>query len=202
MGLIGLAIVVFVSTNIDDVFVLVGFFADPEFNPREIVTGQCTGITALFAISAVGSQLALVFSPAYVGLFGIFPIALGAKKLFHLYRNRNQRKARPAQSKDLRSNARAATVALVTVANGADNIGVYIPTFAIHTGYQIGVIAMVFAVMTASWCFFAHWLVRHPALGAPIRRYSHRVTPLVLIGIGALIMFEAGSFALLIRHAH
>jgi cadmium resistance protein CadD (predicted permease) len=202
MGLLGLAIVVFVSTNIDDVFVLVGFFADPEFNPVEIVMGQYVGISALFAISVVGSKLALAISPPYVGLFGLFPIALGAKKLFDLYRNREQRNIRPAHSNHLRSNARAATVALVTVANGADNIGVYIPTFAIHTGYQIGVIAVVFAVMTASWCFFAHWLVRHPALGAPIRRYSHRVTPLVLIGIGVLIIFEAGSVALLIRFAH
>ena len=202
MGLLGLAIVVFVSTNIDDVFILVGFFADPEFNPREIVTGQYAGISALFAISVVGSELALAIPPPYVGLFGFFPIALGAKKLFDLYRNREQRNMKPAHSEGLRSNARAATVVLVTVANGADNIGVYIPTFAIHTGYQIGVIAVVFAVMTASWCFFAHWLVRHPALGAPIRRCSHRVTPLVLIGIGVLIMFESGSFGLLIRLAH
>ncbi len=37
--LIGLAAVVFASTNIDDVFVLLGFFADPKFRARDVVIG-------------------------------------------------------------------------------------------------------------------------------------------------------------------
>jgi cadmium resistance protein CadD (predicted permease) len=202
MAILGLAIVVFASTNIDDLFVLLGFFADSEFRPREVVIGQFAGISALFGVSVAGSLLTLVFSRAFVGLFGIVAIALGTKKLFDLYRDRNQRETKPVGHDNLKSNARTAAVALVTVANGADNIGVYMPTFAIHTGYEIGVFALVFFVMTGSWCFFARWLVHHPTLGTPIRRYSHRITPFVLIGIGVLIMFEAGSFGLLSRLAH
>ena len=202
MEILGLAIVVFASTNIDDLFVLLGFFADTNFRTREVVLGQYAGITALFGVSVAGSLLTLIFSRAYVGLFGIVAIALGTKKLFDLYRKRNQLETGFVRHDDLGSNARTATVALVTVANGADNIGVYMPTFAIHTSYEIYIFALVFLTMTGLWCLFAYWLVRHPALGAPIRRYSHRVTPLVLIGIGLLIMFEAGSFGYGSRHAH
>jgi cadmium resistance protein CadD (predicted permease) len=34
-------------------------------------------------------------------------------------------------------------------------------------------------------------------LGAPIRRYGHRVVPFVLIALGVLVLYEAGSFGLL-----
>jgi cadmium resistance protein CadD (predicted permease) len=126
------------------------------------------------------------------------PIALGAKKLVDLFRNRNADQEGMEHPTTSGKFARSATVALITVANGADNIGVYLPTFAVHSWYQIGLFAVVFALMTGLWCLFAHWLVHHPSIGAPIRRYGHRLAPLVLIGLGALIMYEAGSFGLLI----
>ncbi len=199
MELFGLAIALFASTNIDDIFVLVGFFSDPKFRPKDVVIGQFVGIAALFALSVAGSLLALVISHAYVGLFGIVPIALGAKKLVDLFRNRNADQEGLEHPTTSVKFARSATVALITLANGADNIGVYLPTFAIHSGYQIGLFAVVFALMTGLWCLFAHWLVHHPSIGAPIRRYGHRIAPLAFIGIGALIMYEAGSFGLLFR---
>jgi cadmium resistance protein CadD (predicted permease) len=87
----------------------------------------------------------------------------------------------------------------VTIANGGDNIGIYMPTFAIRSSYEITVIALVFVVMTALWCFLAHSMVNHPKLGAPIRRYGHRVAPIVLVGLGILILYQAGSLALLFR---
>src|SRR5688500_5314863 len=47
LATVGLAIVLFVATNIDDVLVLLGFFADPGFRARHIVVGQYLGIGAL-----------------------------------------------------------------------------------------------------------------------------------------------------------
>ena len=81
----------------------------------------------------------------------------------------------------------------MTVANGGDNIGVYMPSFAVHSGSQVAIIAVVFVVMTALWCMLAHRMVSHPRLGAPLRRYGHIVVPLVLIGLGILIIHNAGS---------
>jgi hypothetical protein len=72
-ALLGLAIALFASTNVDDVFVLVGFFADPKFRARDIVIGQYAGITALFGVSVVASLLSLVIPRAYLGLLGIAP---------------------------------------------------------------------------------------------------------------------------------
>ena len=196
MGLLGLAIALFASTNVDDMFLLVGFFADSTFRPKDIVTGQFAGITTLFALSLLGSLLALVISRAYIGLLGILAIALGAKRLFDLYRNREATDG-TLEHPDTGQHTRIATVALFTIANGADNIGVYMPAFAIRSPLEIGMIAVIFAVMTGIWCFFAHWIVHHPTFGKPIRRYGRRLAPLVLIAIGVSILYEAGRFGLL-----
>jgi cadmium resistance protein CadD (predicted permease) len=201
LELLGLAILLFASTNVDDVFVLVAFFADPKFRPRDIVTGQYVGIAALFAVSVLGSLLALVISRVYIGLFGIVPIGLGAKKLFDLYRNREETE-RSLEHLDSGQHKRIAAVAFVTLANGADNIGIYMPAFAIRSGFEIGIFAVIFALLTGLWCFFAHWIVHHPSFGKPVRRYGHQVAPLILIGIGVSIMYEAGTLGLLFHGRH
>jgi cadmium resistance protein CadD (predicted permease) len=192
LELFGLAILLFASTNVDDMFVLVGFFADPKFEPREIVIGQYDGITALVGVSVVGSLLALVISRPYIGLFGIGAIGLGLKKLFDLYRDSDD--LPKENSGPSGRHTRTATVALVTLVNGADNIGIYMPAFAVRQAYEIGIVAVVFGLMTSLWCFLAHRLVQHPRYGALIRRHGRRVGPLVLIGIGVLIIVPGGQF--------
>ena len=198
MGLLGLAIALFASTNVDDMFVLVGFFADPKFRPKDIVTGQYAGITALFALALLGSLLALVISRAYIGLFGVVAICTGTKRLFDVYRNREATESSLEHANAGRP-TRIATVTLLTLANGVDNIAIYMPAFAIRSPFEIGIVAVIFAVMTGLWCLFAHWIVHHPRFGKPIRRYGHRVAPLVLIAVGVSIMHDAGSFGLLLH---
>jgi cadmium resistance protein CadD (predicted permease) len=72
--------------------------------------------------------------------------------------------------------------------------------FAIRSRDEIVVIALVFVAMTAFWCFAARSMVNHPKLGKPIRRYGHRFAPIVLIGLGILIIYRTGSLGLLLRH--
>jgi cadmium resistance protein CadD (predicted permease) len=206
VALLGLAIVLFVSTNVDDLVVLVGFFAHPKFRARDVVAGQYAGLAVLFTLSVAATLLSLVIPKAYLGLLGIFPILIGIGKLLELRRDRT----RTAPTKDLvattGSHGNIASVALVTIANGGDNIGVYMPSFAVHSGGQVAIIALVFVPMTALLCMLAHWMVSHPRFGAPLRHYGHIFAPLVLIGLGILIIHNAGSISSLLgtiyrRHA-
>jgi cadmium resistance protein CadD (predicted permease) len=193
----GMAVMLFASTSVDDVFLLIGFFADPKFRARDIVLGQYVGIAALFSVSVAASLLSLVVPRAYVALLGIVPILIGLKKLFDLYGKRDRTEESLKHHSYAGGNGRTASVALVTMANGGDYIGIYTPSLAIRSAYEIAVIALIFVVMTALWCFLAHAMVNHSKLGLPIRRYGHRVAPVVLIGLGVLILYQAGSFGLL-----
>jgi cadmium resistance protein CadD (predicted permease) len=200
-ALLALAVILFVSTNVDDLVVLIGFFAHSRYKAREIVAGQYAGLALLFAVSATAALLSLVIPKAYVGLFGIFPIFLGIRKLLELRHDPAETGTARALGTATGRYGNVASVALVTVANGGDNIGVYMPSFAVHSGSQIAIIALVFVVMTALWCVLAHWLVSHPRLGAPLRFYGDIFAPFVLIGLGVLIVYNAGSIPALLHHA-
>jgi cadmium resistance protein CadD (predicted permease) len=194
---IGIAIGLFVTTNIDDVFILLGFFSDSKFKFRQIALGQYAGITVLYGVSVVGSLISLVISPAYIGLLGLVPIFLGAKKVWEL------RGGTEASDDELEGHSETSlghgniiAVAAVTVANGADNISIYTPLFATRSGYDIVIIGAVFAIMTMVWITAAYWLTNHRSIGAPIRRYGHKLVPIVLIALGFLILYESGSVEL------
>src|SRR6266851_1588055 len=78
---IGIGIVAFASTNIDDLVLLIGFFADPAYQPRQVVGGQFTGIAALVALSLLGALAAQLVTSEEVGLLGLVPIAIGGDNL-------------------------------------------------------------------------------------------------------------------------
>ncbi len=193
-GLLGLALVVFVSTNFDDIFLLLGFFSDRTLRPRTILLGQLTGIGALYALSIAGALAALVIPRAYVGLLGLAPIIIGVVKLVQAWRGEEQVDTVGPQKV---ATARGfLSVAAVTIANGGDNIGVYTPLFSMSTPAEIVVYGVVFGLMTCVWCLSARWLVSHWALGAPIRAFGPRIFPVALIALGGWILYRTGTFEL------
>ena len=187
-----LAAALFAATDVDDLFLLVAFFADPRLRARDVIAGQFLGIGALVAASLAVALLTLAVPLAYVGVLGLVPIGMGIARLVAL------RKPAQDEAPEGRGAVRGAlAVAAVTVANGGDNLGVYIPLFAVRPAFDIAVIIAVFVVMTALWCVLARALVHHPALGAPIRRHAPWLTPLVLIAVGLLVIHDAGTLSLL-----
>jgi cadmium resistance protein CadD (predicted permease) len=89
-------------------------------------------------------------------------------------------------------------VAGVTIANGADNIGVYVPLLATMTSYQKTEMILVFGVLTYLWCIAARYLANHPALAGQLDKYGHILMPVVLILLGVVIMIESGTITMLI----
>ena len=59
-----LGITLFAATNIDDTFLLLGFFADPKYRAHRVVIGQYLGIATLVAISLLAALIALVIPRA------------------------------------------------------------------------------------------------------------------------------------------
>jgi len=198
LTLIGISTTVFVSTNIDDIFLLSAFFADPHLRTRAMVAGQFLGIGVLVAGSILASVAALGILEGYIALLGScrsFLACANSASCFGPERRAQRRKGRrrPWSSKwsaGLIPRSQVLAVAGVTVANGGDNLGVYIPLFASEPRAIPGHV-VVFAVMTALWCFAGYLLVKNRLLGEHIKRFGHLVLPFVLIGLGLYILAEA-----------
>ena len=173
----------FVSTNIDDLFLLVGYFSDRSFSRDLIFAGQILGMAAIVAISLVAAFVAFAISPAHVGLLGLAPIIIGIGKLLRLGKTED---GQPTAAGILQ-------VATVTVVNGGDNIAAYTPIFATQGPREMSATLAIFAVLTLVWCFAALGLVRHTALGKPLRRHGQVLLPFILIGLGGLILYRSGA---------
>lgn len=78
----------------------------------------------------------------------------------------------------------------VTIANGGDNLSVYIPLFASDFGL-VPVYAAVFALMTAVWCAAGYALVNNRVAGQLVQRHGSIVLPFVLMALGLYILSDA-----------
>ena len=192
-ALVGVGVAAFVSTNIDDLFILMVFFATPRFPFSQIVLGQYIGVGSLIGVSLAGSLITIVLPRNIIGLIGLFPIIIGIKELLELRKKGDDEYEK--LTKKLRSRKKIhmsfLTVAAVTF-SGGEEIGIYTTLFVINNevGAIITLISVVM-VLTAFWCFLANYLVRHSFLADIFRSIGSRVLPYVLIGLGIYILAEA-----------
>ena len=192
LSTIVIGVALFASTNIDDIFLLSAFFADRHLATRSVVLGQFLGIGALTAASAAAATVSLVIPDGWTALLGLVPLVLGVQKLWQLRtRVHEEEKGEGVRGREQvlerRSHSQVFAVAGVTIANGGDNLALYIPVFG-SSLQAIPIHVLTFAVMTAVWCAAGYMLVNNVLVGQRIRRYGHLVLPVVLIAIGAWIL--------------
>lgn len=185
----------FAGTNIDDIFILMVLYArNADGNGRwKIAAGQYLGMGILMGLSVLGAAGASILPGEYIRFLGILPICLGVKAWME-YRNESgpageEHKKKSRSGTDVTAGISIPAVTMVTVANGADNIGVYMPVFSTYTAAGLLVTAIVFAVMTALWCIAGLKLAEYPLVRDILQRYKHILVPVVLIGLGLFILF-------------
>ena len=188
VGTVMLALVVFASTNIDDLLVLLMFYADPHMRIREITIGQYVGVGSLILLSLIAAAATLAIPESLIRYLGLVPIALGIRAL--LAWRSSPEDAPPSLLPDPSAGelSRAMKVTAITVANGGDNVGIYTPLFASEGVLATGIIVAVFLVLIGVWCLVARVLVSHRAIGATVQRSGHYTLPVVLIGLGLYIL--------------
>lgn len=186
-----IAVTVYALTNIDDLLLLAVFFADPAVRIGAVVAGRYLGLLLLLGVSVAAALLALAISPQWVALIGIVPLLLGLRLLLALRRSNDEGDSEEGAAPSVAARhgfwVQAVTVAGVTVANGGDNLGVYIPLFAAEPA-AIAIYIAIFSVMTLLWCALGYALVNNPLLGHRVRRYGHVLLPVVLIGLGLYVL--------------
>jgi len=133
-------------------------------------------------------SIGLAFVPdRWIGLLGVVPIALGVRGL--------------VRARTVPSNGRAAAavtgvigVVALTLANGADNISVYIPLFRQAGAGTTSVYVLVFAVLVGVWCMAARAVAGQKPLIRMVERVGHWLVPMVYIAIGIRIIVTSGLF--------
>ena len=168
--------VAFSATNIDDIVFLTIFFSQTPQRWR-VVLGQYLGFTVLMLVSLVGFFGGQILPHEWLRLFGVAPMAIGIKKLFAKRDDHLQR-----------ANSGMLDVAIVTFVNGADNIGIYAPLFAVSDARRLIVLVAVLYALLAVWCVVGYLIHRHKAVAYTLKRWGHWIVPVVLMGLGIYIL--------------
>jgi cadmium resistance protein CadD (predicted permease) len=188
------AAVLFAATNIDDIVVLIVLSissrATGQPRPWHIWAGQYAGLAVLVGASlAAAAGLALV-PLHWLWLLGLVPLGLGLAKLATAIRaHRSGHQASPAAVTGL------AGVIGLTIANGGDNLSVYIPVFRTSSAAEIAVIIAVFLVAVALYCLASIRFTGHRAVVQAVQRWGEWVVPVVFILIGFYIFYKTGALS-------
>ena len=191
----------FTATNLDDILILLLFFSQVNavFRRRHIVFGQYLGFTVLVLASLPGFFSRLIFPPDWIGMLGLLPIAIGLSRLLNPETDDSEVEAELEQSEKSFFSSflspQTYSVAAVTVANGGDNIGIYVPLFASNTLESLAVVLTVFFGMVGVWCYAAYRLIQMQAIADTLTRYGNQLVPFVLIGLGMAILVKSGTLA-------
>jgi cadmium resistance protein CadD (predicted permease) len=194
--LIGAAAALFAATNIDDIVVLAVFFGQATSRVRalQVVMGWYAGYVAVLAtVVAVGALGARLLPANVIPLLGLLPLVLGLRAAWTAWRERSSRNGGPP-SDDVggwtASGPGVGTTAAVSLANGGDNIGVYVPVLsASRPEVQLSYV-VVFLVLVAVWCAAGRLVASRPVVARALTRWGHIVLPAVLIGLGLTMLIE------------
>jgi cadmium resistance transport/sequestration family protein len=205
------AIASFAATNLDDIIILMIFFAqvNSHFRRRHIILGQYLGFTAIIIASLPGFFGGLIIPKAWIGILGLVPIVIGINRLINRDSNQNQVQTVSDELNSATGNTSMVSilgsvlspqtykVAAITFANGGDNIGIYVPLFASNNLISLGITIGVFLMLIGVWCYIAYLLTLHPTIAQVLTRYGHSIVPFILIGLGVFILIESGTYRLI-----
>ncbi len=178
LAVLSAGITTFAVTNIDDAFVLTFFFAR-RIPTRRIVAGQYAGFAAIVGISLIGVWGALAMPHRWIRFLGVLPLAIGIKRLSQTRRTGAEQPFAGTES--------VASMALVTLSNGADNISVYVPFFVIGRS-KLGLILIEYAAMVSLWCLVGRWLGSHSLIQRSVDQWGHWAIPMVFVGLGIYVL--------------
>ena len=201
------SVISFVSTNIDDILILMVLFskADSREKRKHVFIGQYIGIGFLVLISILGALGLSIVQEKYIGFLGLVPMFMGIKELYE-YKKGKEDDIEIVETDDEVKGASALNfikkyipsdvvkVFMISIANGADNIGIYIPMFRVMTTMELVVTIIIFILMIYIWCIVAIKLVNYPLIKRNLEKYKDILVPVVFIIIGVFIFVESFRF--------
>ena len=206
------AIGLFAGTNIDDIVVLALMFGQAvgRDGVRRVIIGQYLGFTAILVLCVLGALGANLLPPWVMPWLGLIPLVLGLRAGRTAWREHRGRVEHnpaapgpgvgvvplPEVSRSVERVEAAVSaggpsitaVAGITLANGGDNVGVYVPAFAASGPWSLAVYLPVFLVLVGVWCAAGRFVATRPVIASAITRRGHMLVPVVLVAIGLIIL--------------
>lgn len=206
-----------VATTFDDNIYLTGFFSEVNrtFRPKHIIVGEIIGFTTLVLVSLIGFLVGLIIPSNWIGLLGILPILIGVNNLRLILTNKEEFPSKRPENKkrssqyhgfesrrlslwDTICDRQTYKVSAVTISNGGNNLGIYIPLFASSTLGDLIIIIPICYFIVCTWLFMSYHLTRQTGIAVILSRYAGKLFPFVLMWLGLRIIIDNQSYKLFV----
>ncbi|CAF1069445.1 unnamed protein product [Adineta steineri] len=220
-------VITFILTNIQDIVILINFFLQSSekrslLKTDHVVLGQYLGFSTLLMLSLLGYTISYILPVKLFGFLGFLIIFFGLNGLVELITNLRKKKKNTTEilqneqvefiqleldhHSDLKENAsicddiqQIVKVSVVTIANGNDNIAIYVPIFVQSTSWQIIAYGLGFLFMVGVLCFVCYCFIHFPPIYKFARKYAQFISPFIFIALGIYILIDSGCFPWLIK---
>jgi cadmium resistance protein CadD (predicted permease) len=181
----GVAAVAFVSTSLDNLFLLMGLLSGSRMRTRDVAIAYASSLALVLGVG-VAASYAVDFTPdSWLRYLGFIPLGMG------LWRIRGFATGAPDRGDPApRTSTGMPSVFGVTLANSGDSLGVFSSLMAESTDTLVMVIFVTALVMAAVWAALARWLCDHPAVAPRLRKIDRYAVPILLIAIGLYILSD------------
>lgn len=187
------AVIIYLASSIDEIPVLFMLYTRSSNRGKvlAITTAYFTGTFVLIGIGLLGA-FGLVQIPVgwAVGLIGLVPVAMGIKILLKGDDDEDKAKALAGRLRSL-----FGQVFIITLALGADDLGVYIPLFATTDSPDLIVMLLVFGVGTVLLCLVSNRLTTVEKLTGFIEKRERFIIGIVFILVGIMALVECRTLS-------
>lgn len=182
----------FISTNVENIVVLVGVFCANPVNAPAVRLGFGLGSLILLLVSLSTLIIAGSIPVHYLGLLGLIPIGLGVYEIVRSARKDGQSAHQPRATSGAKGKV-VVSASTLMVANGGDTIAVFAPLFAETERGGVSVMVAGYIFAAAALAFLCGRVCVAPQLSEPLSKYGPRIAPYIMIAIGCYILLNTGT---------
>jgi cadmium resistance protein CadD (predicted permease) len=183
---IGISIAAFASTNLDNLFLLMGLVGGARLRTRDIAIGYALSIGLVLAVALAGSYAADWAPDAWLRYLGFIPLAMGGRRIWSLVRGAGAHEVSAAAP----GRGGISSVFGVMLANSGDSLGVFASLMGETSELLVLVIFATALGMACLWALAASWVIDHPRLAPLLRKVDRYAVPVLLIAIGCYILAD------------
>ncbi len=184
----GVAAAAFVSTSLDNLFLLMGVVAGSRARRRDVVLGYVAAVTAVLLAALAGSWILDYAADRWLRFLGLVPLGMGLFRLRALARDTDTSEPLPTAP-----GTGFSSVFWIMLANSGDSFGVFASLMGETRDGLLPVIFGTALVLASLWATFARWVVQHPALAPRLRFLDTWGVPLVLVALGLYILLDSST---------
>ncbi|KAF8240428.1 hypothetical protein L208DRAFT_1449537 [Tricholoma matsutake] len=179
---VGVACASFAITNIDDI---------KTITPLKIVLRQYIRFTVIVIISLIGFGISYAIPTQPIRFFGFMPLLLGVWRFLSLFYPTEEEESESSKIAGIKSTLK---VSMITLMNGGDNIGTYIPLFSQAQRAEMAIYIIIYYILLGVWCLVAFLVMREKDILALAKKYMHMIIPFLYIGLGLYILIKSSCY--------